>query len=397
MLTPEQLLRRAQEHVFTAGAGDVAEALCRENMAYGLAKIHWAQSHVGAHPDAIFVGAPDVTVTRNAQRWRQGFSYGGYVSWSGGLAILDSKPNGCGMLVSVPNQLPAERHVRARALDLLHSTPVLDGVPLVYDLGESNHFVIACDLVQALHDSPAIPPQITVVHSSGHEHRARSPFGPGLYYDESPALRATATELQTPFGSLSILRDDLADEYHAFCGRVQLFNARRRAFYADQLFGPCQTIFNGTHQGMRMAGCFHLGSYWFDDLTARFPLTLGPDQPVYLVEPMANYTVATMDSLGWLPRAERHGLTDRIANSNLLPHGGGYALPDYQRLLRVQADADDRRRFLLEDKRGRETWVEDIRALPFSFRGKEVVDAIARQRLGRCVAEYRIRYSLKEP
>ena len=104
------LLRRAEEHIFSTGLDDSGARLGLANMKYGLAKVHLAQEALGLAPDATFITAPDLTVTRNHHRWRSGFGYGGRLTWGDGqqeLIILDLKPNCCGMLVGGLDDLPA--------------------------------------------------------------------------------------------------------------------------------------------------------------------------------------------------------------------------------------------------------------------------------------------------
>ena len=89
-------MTRAADHIFSTGLRDGGTQLCRANMKYGLAKIHWVQEQLGLKPDATFISTPDMTITRNAARWKSGFGYGGKISWGDGndeLVILNVKPN----------------------------------------------------------------------------------------------------------------------------------------------------------------------------------------------------------------------------------------------------------------------------------------------------------------
>jgi hypothetical protein len=400
-MTDDQLLRRAAAHLFLCGVNDTAEQLCRANMAFGLAKIQFAERSLGLEPRAAFFGAPDATVTRNIRRWRQGFGYGGQVRWDPTLAVLDSMPNGCGMLVGALDRAPDEAAVRAAARAARESTLTLDGVELQYDLGESNHFVDGLELEQVLSDevqASDLPQHAFVIHSSGHEHRAGSPLGPGLYYDESVELQRMATTLATPWGELNLLQGEEARTYHAFCAAVQDFNLRRRTHFGELLFGPHATVSNATHQGMRGPGVFHLGSYWSerDEPDALFPLTLGPDQPVYLIRPRPSFSAATLERLGWAQRVDELGLREAAQQLNMLPHGGGYRYPHLSRLDRVEADAE-RRSFWLETSAGGElVRVQDARELPFAYRDLEVLDRLVELDLGLPVARYRVSFVVKE-
>ena len=137
---------------------------------------------------------------------------------------------------------------------------------------------------------------------------------------------------------------------------------------------------------------FHLGAYWFEE-TGLFPLTLGPDQPVYLLRPRPNFSLAVMDRLGWRERAERLGVLSQLGSANLLPHGGGYCLPDLERLITVEQRDGDRRVFVLERKSdGALVRMEDARALPFAFRDAAVLARLMDLEMADPVARYRIRF-----
>ena len=76
-----QLLERAIANIYSTGLDDSGARLGLTNMKYGLAKIHLAQEAFGFEPDATFIAAPDVTITRNTTRWKSGFGYGGLLTW----------------------------------------------------------------------------------------------------------------------------------------------------------------------------------------------------------------------------------------------------------------------------------------------------------------------------
>ena len=102
----EELLRRAERHIFATGPRDCGQSLCVVNMKYGLAKIHYLQQQLGLPADATFIGAPDMTVTRNLNRWNSGFGYGGKLTWGDGaqeLMILDISPGGGARARPVPD------------------------------------------------------------------------------------------------------------------------------------------------------------------------------------------------------------------------------------------------------------------------------------------------------
>ncbi|WP_428263510.1 hypothetical protein [Haliangium sp.] len=400
--SPHTALARAREHCFMAGVDDTGMALCEANVPYGLAKIHHAQAQRDLPPDATFVGAPDATVTRNPRRWQQGFGYGGVYQWSGDMAVLDIKPNACGMSVGALPELPQLEELQARLHELDRAGLALEGVALDNDLTESNHFVDLFELGDRLDDEPLPAPvaqarYVYVMHSSGHEHRGPSPTGPGLYWDQSDTLAAMAEVVHTPWGRLHVLTGDAAQGWHRFYKQVEDFNHRRRETIAKFLFGPHEVLINATHQGLvRSLNQANIGCYTFDQPGALFPLTLSPSLPAFLVRARPNVAEAHWDTLGWSDRAERHDLAARLRNTNLLPHGGGYTYPQLRGIGRVLEDGPDARRFELlpADPGAAPHYVDTPRGLPYDYRGMEVKERMEALDLGRAALRLDLRYVL---
>ncbi|MBT8493036.1 MAG: hypothetical protein KJO07_08255 [Deltaproteobacteria bacterium] len=394
-------LERAREHAFMAGVGDVGMQLCEANVPYGLAKIHHVQEQLGLPADATFVGSPDATVTRNDRRWSQGFGYGGVYSWSGEFAVLDMKPNACGMLVGALPDLPGLEQVRERLHALDREGIELDGVALDNDLTESNHFVdvLTVNDDKSTRAAPGGARHFFIMHSSGHEHRGETPRGPGLYFDQSKALAEMARVFETPWGSLSILEGDDAREWFRFYQEVQDFNHRRREALAGFLFDEFTPVVNATHQGLvRGLTRANIGCYTFDDGDQTlFPLTLSPTLPAFLVEPHDNVSQQVIRDLGWAPRIDEHDLYDRIRGTNLLPHGGGYLYPQLKGVTRVIEDGPDQRRFELRptDPASKPVVIETPRGLDYGYRGMEVKDCMEELGLGTAVVQLDLDYVLK--
>lgn len=396
-MSPDPALEHARQHCFSAGTGDTGEALCCANMVYGLAKIQAVQRRLGLPPDATFVGAPDATVTRNRPRWDSGFGYGGRIQWSGDFAVLDEKPNACGMLVGALPELPTAEEARAAARRVSTEGVVLDGTALDYDLHESNHFV---DLLEARGDAAGLPSRfLFIMHSSGHEHRGPTHRGPGLYVDESEELRRAAEVHETPWGPLSILKGDVAREWFAFVRVVQAFNLSRREAFARALFGDFTVVKNATHQGLRALGDVNIGCYVFERSETTdgtlYPLTLSPTLPAYLVAPRPNLTEAMVERLGWAERAARLGVLDRLVGLDVLPHGGGYTYPQFRGVGRVHELGPDRRAFeLLPADGGPPQLTEDVRGLRYGYRGMEILERTVDLELARPVHTLDIRHIL---
>lgn len=410
-----------------AGVGDASMALCEANVPFGLAKIHHVQEQLGVDPDATFVGSPDATITRNDKRWSQGFGYGGVYGWSGDFTVLDLKPNACGMIVGTLPDLPALEELRGRLHRLEADGLEVDGVTVESDLTESNHFVDVFEVgtgargARAEGDAPGGGAgdllggarYVYIMHSSGHEYRGATARGPGLYWDQSEELRALARAFDTPWGSLHILEGARAHEWYRFYRDVQDFNHRRREALADFLFGRHTPIINATHQGLvRGASRANIGCYTFEDpgkgpggapgdpsdgsLGPVFPLTLSPTLPAFLVRGKRNIAESTIDELGWRERIERHGLSERIAGTNLLPHGGGYTYPGFRGIGRVIEHGPGSRQFELVpvDPDAPAKLIETPRGLPYAYRGLEVKERLEQLDLGDIVVELDLLYVL---
>lgn len=390
-------LERARDHCFLAGIDDVGEQLCAANMPYGIAKIQHVQRELGLPPDATFVGAPDATVTRNVRRWSQGFGYGGRIEWSGEFAVLDIKSNGCGMLVGTLPGIPDAEELAERTKPLLAGEVSLEGITVEYDLHEGNHFLDVCSTVGG---EEAEAPAYFMMHSSGHEHRKTSPFGCGIYIDASEELAARAEVRETPWGSLSILRGDDAAWWFDVYMKVQAWNHRRRAAIADQIFGEWTEVVNSTHQGLTEVNAAHLGCYVFTDeeLAAgiRFPLTISAELPIWMVKPTPNLTERVADAAGFLDRAEQHGVTRRVLGANLLPHGGGYRYPHFEKVVGVVEGGPDQRAFQILRKDGEMETITDPKSQAYGYRGLEILDAMDRLKLGETVVETKVEYVLRD-
>lgn len=386
-LQPEAALDRAGEHLFSMGLGDVAAQMSARNMTYGLAKMHYVLRELGYPPDALFIGTPDLTITRNENRWSAGIGYGGKLIWGDGnrpVIFLDVKPNCCGMLVGGLAKLPALAEVTRRLDAMLDDRTELDGVPIHWDIGAGNHFV---DLmaVEPVHPDADLPPWCFVMHFSGEELRGENPLGMGLYWDRSAELRRRMRVFDTPWGPCRVLLDDDAAAYWTFFRRADDFVHRRRELAARRLFDDFTIIANLSHQGLThpnamLLGCQDTGP---GGLT---PVMLRESTPGYLFRALPNLADDIIGVLGWRERAERHGVLGELRRANVIPHGAGYMLPGVSRLVDVQ-EVNARRYFEVEATEGGvHIMLGTPRDLTFAYRGRRVILASAEYRLGEIAA-----------
>ena len=382
-----KLRERAEQRAFFFDVDDAAARLCRANVGFGLAKMHWIQERLGVEPDASYVSTPDSTVTRNIDRWTSGFGYGGAFEWTGPFMPLELKPNCCGMLAVGLSDVPPPHEVERRIARLAETTLPVDGIAAQWDMHRGNHFINLYRTKDTTVTSGY--PYVVVMHSSGSELRGPNERGPGLYLNNGngKGLAAIAETLDTPFGPGSIVRGAAAEDYVEYVAMVDRFARRRRAAYVERIFGDrAEVLFNETHQGLDAPGRMLLGCYSTRTLSAPWvPVTLQPELPAYLVAPAAVYAAETVEREGLASRAAEQRCTERLIHADLLPHGGGYAFPEHDGKV-VQVDDPGPlgpRQFRFGDQG---PWFEHVRQLPFAYRGTQVIDRLQDLKAGHVVA-----------
>ena len=369
-----EMLRNARDHCFFAGLNDSGAELCKANIPYGIAGIHCLQQHLGMEPDATFVSTPDMTITRNAGRWKSGFSYGGKISWGEGndeVIVLNTKPNACGMFVGGLEELPEIEGLIRKLYDLEAEAMEIDGVEVIWDFYKSNHFIDLFKVEPVTADS--FPPYAFIIHSSADEFKADNEFGFGLYYDESEQLNEMAEQIDTPFGGIRYLTGSDAEKYFERYQYVESFAKRKRSLAAELLFEEYVEISNETHQGLINMNEIVLGCHYLKDLETVFPFTLRADLPAYLVRGNPNLSPESIELLGFEKRADRLGVYGRLLNANIIPHGGGYTFPDLLSVNRI-IEVNGTRYFEvgMQNDRGKEV-ISEVRELPYEYRGQTVV------------------------
>lgn len=391
-----QLLERAAANIYSTGLDDSGARLGLANMKYGLAKIHLAQEAFGFKPDATFIAAPDVTITRNTTRWKSGFGYGGLLTWGNGqreLIVLDLKPNCCGMLVGGLEKLPSQSRILQRAQIIHNEDHRIDGIPIQWDFGISNHFISVFRVTSL--DGTSYSPFALIIHGSGSELRKPTKLGDGLYWDLSEELQRKAEVFDTQFGPLRLLIGQAANEYYTFVERANTFSQKRRLLVANLLVDDITLYSNENHQGLVSMNQMGLGIYVVQDTEIILPITLQARSSAYLARVRPNLTDEVIKRLGLEEQARRHGRYNQLRTANILPHGGGYTFPDIRDVLSV-IDMGQERYFelILNHENGRQI-VNNVRDLAFAYRGKEVVDRVVELGLGELTARLDPIYSIK--
>ncbi len=401
-LSKLNLLKRAKEHIFSTGLNDGASKLCKANMKYGLAQFQIIQEKHGFEPKATFISSPDETISRNNFRWNSGLGYGGRLNWGNSndkIIFLNVKPNCCGILVGGLEEIP-DPYDLIKTIDKVKSIELYDNDVLInWDYGISNHF-INCFETKNLSDTN-FPPYVFMIHGSAPEYRDDK-HGIGLYIDISKTLKERAIEEQTIFGKQYILLDSDAKEYLDFNKKAINFSNKKREIIANELFGTdYKIICNTPHQFLKDYNNMYLGSNCTDvdcELVSTniFPTALRADIACYLFRGKKNFSEITLKNNNFLERAENLKLLDLLTNADILPHGGGYMLPDISRIQKV-LEYKDQRYFaceLVKDSNKLKI-VRNVKELQFEYRGRDVILKTLQLDLGEIIARLNPVFSLK--
>ena len=401
-LSKEDLLQRANDFIFSSGLNDGASKLCKANMKYGLAQFHLIQEKYGFKPKATFISSPDETISRNNFRWNSGLGYGGRLNWGDGnekLIFVNIKPNCCGLLVGGLEELPDPYDI-IKKIDNVKSTELYyDDVLINWDYGVSNHF-INCFETNNLSDTN-FPPYMFMIHGSAPEFRDDK-YGIGLYIDASTTLKERATEEQTIFGKQYILLDSDAKEYLEFNKKALHFSNKKREMIARKIFTPdYKVICNTPHQFLKDFNNMYLGSNCTDIKsnslhTNIFPTALRADLACYLWKGKKSFSRTALRNNDFFTRAENLELLNLLSNADVLPHGGGYMLPDIRRVQKV-LEYKYQRYFAceLEKDRNKLKIVRNVKELQFEYRGRDVILKSIQLELGEIIARLNPIFSLK--
>ncbi len=401
-LSKEDLLQRAKKYIFSSGLNDGASKLCKANMKYGLAQFHLIQEKYGFEPKATFISSPDETISRNNFRWNSGLGYGGRLNWGNGddkLIFLNIKPNCCGLLVGGLEELPDPYDI-IKKIDNVKSTELYyDNIQLNWDYDISNHF-INCFKMKNLSDTN-FPPYMFMIHGSAPEFRDDK-HGIGLYIDISKTLKELAIEEQTMFGKQYILLDSDAREYLEFNKKALLFSNKKREMIARNIFNPdYKIICNTPHQFLKDFNNMYLGSNCTDintntHQTNIFPTALRADLACYLFRGKKSFSRTALVNNNFFARAEDLELLNLLSNADILPHGGGYMLPDIKRVQKV-LEYKYQRYFaceLVKDQKKLKI-VRNVKELQFEYRGRDVILKSIQLELGEVIARLNPIFSLK--
>jgi hypothetical protein len=400
----QNALERARKHIFPTGINDAASKLTVLNMTFGLARFHYIQNLLGFSPNATFIGAPDITITRNKIRWENGIGYGGKLSWGDNkdsVVFLEVLPNACGILVGGLQELPSQFELAQRILDLSDSPPELDGIEITWDFAQGNHYINLYQLgvasTEGLEDSE-LPPYVFVMHGSAPELRGVTQRGPGLYYHHSTILKDNCQIFETPFGKSYVLLDSEAREFIHFNDYAMDFSKKRRELGASLILEDIEwkILSNVNHQGLVRSNDMLLGTHDTALDQTLLPVGLRADLPYYLLRGKQNFEQDIIDSLGFYERAESLGVLSRLENANLCPHGGGYSFPRLEGIPQVEELAKGKRIYIAEMSSGRGKEVFSFPMdLESSYRGREVLVRTIELGMGEIAARLTPKFVIK--
>jgi hypothetical protein len=182
-----------------------------------------------------------------------------------------------------------------------------------------------------------------------------------------------AEHIKTPFGEFHILTGGSAKKYFEKYRYAENFAKKKRKLAAKLLFGEFVEVSDETHQGLINMNEIVLGCHYLKTDATLFPLTLRGDLPAYLVRGNPNLSPEGIELLGFEKRAKRLGVYNKLLNANIIPHGGGYTLPDILSVNKV-IEVDGERYFEVEmlNDRGKKI-ISEVQELPYEYRGRTVV------------------------
>jgi hypothetical protein len=318
-ISPQKKDLHIEDYIVNTADYSLGNEIAYLAMKEGLMKIHTYMDLVGLEEKAIFIGAPDFSITLNSNRFLNGFSIGGKLKWGNGeveFIPVDLMINSCGVLSGFIENLPSKQSILEKIRKLQSSKPVLNGIDITWDFGHKNHFI-------ALFESITSNKFVFMIHSSAPEFKRDNCKGFGLYPTESKILKAKIKNLTTSYGNLKYLDGNDADTfYQQYCLSEQ-FSKDRREYVASELFGDFELISNVTHLGLTDMNTCLLGCYEFESENEVYPFLTTPSSNSYLVKGHRNIDLDLLNKFNIAHKANELGYENEIVNANIIPHGLG--------------------------------------------------------------------------
>lgn len=389
----KKLLEQAKQNIYSFGTGDASEIVSQLNVRFGLSKIIYALNKENVDPSrTVCVFSPDGGITRNKERWQSGFSYGCYIRWPdenecGKLfAFPQIKPNACGMLVAEIEDAPNVKNLCDRLHNIENEGLTVESSNLKLNVGVSNHFIEVCKVVETSSSLIKKDSKYAVIHTSPSEFKS-------VLYDFSKWADRGGYWLDTPFGKLLVLRDEIAKQYIDKYYEIEKFSMAKRIKIAKKLFGNFKIISNEIHQGLSSTNEVRLGVYKISKSNNLYPVAFRWNLQIYLVKPIENVSNDILKSTGVYERSRRYGVTDILTSSNMLPHGGGYRIPFSKDGWKVFKNGS---KYLFSNHNSDNNFIfSSPSEIPYSYRGLKIAEKIDTLKLGKVVAKLKQLYTLK--
>lgn len=386
-MSSKELLDYAEKRIFSISAGDLASRLSHRNIKYGLGRIMYATDD-----DAYCVMGPDATITRDIERWENGFAYGQVIKWKDDSIFFPGvKPNGCGMVFVKLDEIPPKEEIFERIAGINENGLSVNGSNIEARLGAGNHFLEFHKPVEISQDVKELSDdcRYALLHSSAPEREG-----------EIYKMAHDGEEIKTPIGKISTLEGNARKEYFKEWEDYVQFCSKRREVLIKEAIGDCEVISNTMHQGIFAENEVRIGCYNSMDPTVEnklFPITLRWDLPVFIVRGKPNISDATIDMRGFKERAVDTNMLDELKGVNILPHGGGYTIKStYTNIEVIKTDIG--KVFVLSNpdvESGGEQIIKVPRDLPFDYRGMEVIESVMKYDLADQVAKLKPLMTIK--
>lgn len=353
----------------------------------GLRKIHTYMNLSGLEEKAIFVGAPDLSLTLNSGRFSNGFSIGGKLKWGNGdieFIPIDLMINSCGVLSGFLENLPSKQDILERIRKLKSSKITLDGMDIIWDFGRKNHFIAVFESIQ---DNRFL----FMIHSSAPEFKRDNIKGFGLYPSESKILQEKIKTVSTPHGNLRYIDGNDANAfYQQYCLSEQ-FSKDRRAYIASEVFGDFELISNVTHLGLTDMNTCLLGCYEFKSENEVYPFLTTPSSNSFLVKGYRNLDLGLLKKFNIAHKAHELGYEKDLVNANIIPHGLGLDININLNSAKVIASEDG-----YEIKDGNYSlFIDDVDNLEHKYNSNNVLKRATDLKMCNIIDEMRPMYQFK--
>lgn len=395
-LTLEQqgLLDEAREHILSIGIDDASLVVSKINASVGLGKILYYLKKSGISSGKTFcLFTPDGGITRNKGRWMSGFSYGCLIRWPAPedcgeqFIFPEIKPNACGMLVARIEKMISKEALYERLNILNQNGFEINNRKIILNLGISNHFIEVCRVKKSNINRINKDSYIILIHTSPSELKSE-------LYDFEALKEKGAKLVETPLGSLLVIKGKQAEEYYQTFLEIDEFGRKKREMIARKICGDIELISNFTHQGLFARNEARLGLYKMSlDQENLYPMTFRWDIKNFLIKPVQNISNKNIKKFGLLKQIRNLEIDNIIENINVLPHGGGYSIPFPNKKWSL---LHSNRRHFFRLNNGKIDYSFCLPSeVPYDYRGEEILNRSLQFSLGQVAVELEQLYTFR--